>query len=98
MSDLAPPSKDPLLVSARREMTIALIMWAVAALCTLGVVSVWGYDRDPKSLTFVLGFPDWVFWGIIVPWASSTILASIFAMTYMQDAPLEPDEPPPPAD
>jgi hypothetical protein len=98
MSDAEASPEDPLLVSARREMVIALGMWALAAACTLGVSITWGYDRDPKTLTFVLGFPDWVFWGIIVPWAGSTIVAAIFAMGYMQDGPLEPEEPSPPTD
>jgi hypothetical protein len=94
MSDPGAPTEDPLLTSARREMRITIGLWAIAMVCTLGVSLTWGYGRDPETLTFVLGFPDWVFWGIIVPWAASTVIASIFALTVMQDAPLEADTPP----
>lgn len=97
MDDVPPPGEDPLLTSARREMRITLGFWAVAMAATIGVSLTWGYGRDPKSLTFVLGFPDWVFWGIIVPWAASTIIASFFAMAIMQDAPLETESAEPPA-
>jgi hypothetical protein len=90
------PREDPLLTSARREMWVTLGVWAAAMACTLGVSLTWGYNRDPKTLTFVLGFPDWVFWGIVVPWAASTVVASVFSLTVMQDGSIE-HEPPPEA-
>jgi hypothetical protein len=92
MNDVPSPAEDPLLTSARREMRITLGLWAVSMACTLSVSLTWGYGRDPESLTFVLGFPDWVFWGIVVPWAASTVIASFFALTVMQDAPLESEQ------
>jgi len=82
-------TEDPLLTSSRREMRITLGLWATAMAYTLGVCLTWGYGRDPETLTFVLGFPDWVFWGIVVPWAASTVVASIFAMGFMQDGSIE---------
>jgi hypothetical protein len=94
MSDLSSPLEDPLLTSARREMRITLVLWLLAMAATLGVSLTWGYHRDPKSLTFVLGFPDWVFWGIIVPWAASTVVSMVFSLAFMQDAPLETEAPP----
>jgi hypothetical protein len=84
-------STDPLLHSARREMRLALIAWAAACCYTL-TVCVWrGYGRDLERdpLTFVLGFPDWVFWGIIVPWAAATLFAAWFAFRFMKDEALE---------
>jgi hypothetical protein len=94
MSEAVTPREDPLLTSARREMRIALGLWAIAMAYTLGVSLIWGYGRDPKTLTFVLGFPDWVFWGIVVPWAASTVVASLFALTVMQDGTIEYEPPP----
>ena len=44
-----------------------------------------GYGRKPESLTFVLGFPDWVFWGLILPWGVCTIISSLFAFWFMVD-------------
>ncbi len=80
--------EDPLLRSARREMWIATGLWLAAMIATLTVSLGWGYGRDPATLTYVLGFPDWIFWGVIVPWASSTVLATIFSLRFMEDAPL----------
>ena len=74
--------------SARREMLIALSAWAMAAVWTLGVCWAWGYGRDPQSLKFILGFPDWVFAGIVVPWIVSTIFSVWYSLCVMTDAPL----------
>ena len=40
-------------------------------------------------LTFVLGFPSWVFWGIVAPWTVCTFVSIVFAMFFYQDHPLE---------
>lgn len=86
---MPPAHEDPLLTSARREMFITFGIWLIAMCWTIGVSVTWGYGRDPATLTYVLGFPDWIFWGVITPWATSTLVSAIFAMGFMQDAPLE---------
>ncbi|HET6423261.1 MAG TPA: DUF997 family protein [Planctomycetaceae bacterium] len=87
-----PPHEDPLLTSARRETVITVVLWAAAMIYTVGVSVAWGYGRDPSTLKYVLGFPDWVFWGIVVPWLAFTLISAVFAMGVMQDAPLSDDE------
>ena len=52
-----------------------------------------GYGREIGDLTFVhlgagIAFPDWVFWGIIVPWLACFVFGGIFAFGWMQDADL----------
>lgn len=86
---MSEPSEDPLLKSARREMLAAFAVWLLALLYTMGVCLTWGYHRDPQTLTYVLGFPDWVFWGIIVPWGTCTLISGWFAFGFMTDESLE---------
>ena len=81
--------EDPLLKSARREAKVAATWWAIALTYTIGVCTQFGYGRDPKTLTYVLGFPDWVFWGIVVPWGACTLFAAWFAFGFMRNEPLE---------
>jgi hypothetical protein len=81
--------EDSLLRSARREMLTAAAVWATALCYTVGVCTQYGYDRKPESLTYVLGFPDWVFWGIIIPWGTCTLIAAWFAFGFMVDENLE---------
>jgi hypothetical protein len=81
--------EDPLLKSARREMRAAATVWGLALVYTITVCTQFGYGRDPQTLTFVLGFPDWVFWGIIVPWGACTLTAAWFAFGFIRDEPLD---------
>ena len=75
----------PLLKSARREAISAFVIWLAATIYSVSYCCFHGYGRDPESLTFVLGFPDWVFWGIVLPWGICTIVASFFAFFVMKD-------------
>ena len=76
---------DPLLVGARREALIVAVTFVLAITYTLTYCTYFGYNRDPESLTFVLGFPDWVFYGILCPWAVCTVLACTFSYFLMED-------------
>jgi uncharacterized protein DUF997 len=80
--------EDPLLRDARREGALTLVLWAAALAYTLLYCSGNAYARTPESLTFVLGFPDWVFWGVLVPWGASLVLTAAFALLVMKDADL----------
>lgn len=79
------PQEDPVLTSARREMLVALAIWAAATAYTVGYCALYGYNRDPASLKFVFGFPDWIFWGIVVPWGTCTVVSGLFAFGLMRD-------------
>ena len=56
---------------------------------------LFGYNRSLESLTFVLGFPDWVFWGVVVPWLVCVVFSWLFAFVLVKDVDLgvDPDEP-----
>ena len=47
-----------------------------------------GYQRPVESLSFVLWFPDWVFWGIVVPWLVCTVVSIYIALFLIEDDPL----------
>lgn len=81
--------EDPVLTSSRREMSVAVVIWALALIYTIGYCSLFGYHRTAESLTFVLGFPDWIFYGLVVPWVVSTVVSGIFAFAFMRDEDLE---------
>lgn len=85
---MAARREDPLLRSARREALYVLVMWLGALAYTVGYCARYGYGRSADDLQFVLGFPDWVFWGIVVPWAVCIALSSLLAFGIMADADL----------
>ncbi len=90
--------EDTLVRRARREAALALAIWLVACVYSVTFCYLNGYERTADSLTFVLWFPDWVFWGIVVPWAICILLSLPFAYRLMGDEPLgeavDSEEPP----
>jgi hypothetical protein len=91
MPSNAERTDDPLLVTARREALIVAAAFVLALLYTVTYCTRYGYDRPAESITFVLGFPDWVFYGILCPWAVCTVLACAFSYFLMQDHELADD-------
>lgn len=88
-----PAAEDPVLKSSRREALWVLTIWATALVYTVGVCYSTGYGRSIESLRFVCGFPDWVFWGIVVPWTVCVAITAWFALRFMTDDALGDDEP-----
>lgn len=77
--------EDPVVRSARREALMVLAIWLAAFAYTAGYCLRFGYGREVGDLTFVLGFPDWVFWGIVVPWVVCLAISWWFAYCFMTD-------------
>jgi len=77
--------EDPVLTSARREALLVMGIWLVACVYSISVCYWLGYGRDVATLTFVLGFPDWIFWGVILPWAVCTGLSFVLSYFVITD-------------
>jgi hypothetical protein len=90
-----PPGKEQqLLRHARREGLLIMAVWAAALLWSVGCGYVLGYDRDPATVTLVLGMPDWVFWAVVLPWALCLAFSAWFCFAFMADDDLgrDPDD------
>jgi hypothetical protein len=77
--------EDPVLTSARREALLAFAIWLTACVYSVTYCYVFGYGRDTATLTYVLGFPDWVFWGVVAPWSVCTVLAFLLSYFVISD-------------
>jgi len=75
------PHEDPVLTSSRREALITFAIWLTACVYSISVCYRYGYGRDAATLTYVLGFPDWIFYGVVLPWTVCTGLC--FIMSYL---------------
>ncbi|HTU25966.1 MAG TPA: hypothetical protein VMF30_11245 [Pirellulales bacterium] len=80
--------EDPVVRSGRREALWTLSLWLTAAIYSITWCTLFGYDRSVDSLTFVLWFPDWFFWGVVLPWGICTVVSIFFAFCLIQDDPL----------
>ncbi len=83
---------DPVFLRARREAWIIFALWAACLLWSVPVCYWLGYSppSDPNELRVVWGFPQWAFWGILVPWLCADVVTIVFCWKFMQDAPLDP--------
>ncbi len=84
----------PILQSARREALVVAGLWLTAGTWSVSFCYLNGYCATPEKLHFTLGFPTWVFWGIVVPWVLCAGLSLLIANVLMTDADLglEPGE------
>lgn len=79
------PVEDPVVQSARREAWVAVVVWAMATAWSVGYCALHGYGRTVDSLTYVLWFPDWIFWGIVAPWLTCVVVSLWYALAFMRD-------------
>lgn len=79
-------------------------VWVAAMSYTVGYCALFGYGPSETSQDWILGFPSWVVWGILVPWGACIAFSWWFAMRFIKDDPLgetastTADEAPPPND
>lgn len=84
-SSMADSEEDPVVTSGRREALLVLGVWIIATAWAVGVTANYGFDRDLQSIKFILGFPDWVFFAIVLPWWVCTVFAWWFGSQFMRD-------------
>ena len=87
----APPRLDPLFVHARREALIILCTWATCLVWSVTTCITMGYDRSAEDIGFILGLPDWVFFGVCLPWGVAAVFSIVFVLFVMKDDDLGPD-------
>lgn len=85
------PAEDSVLKSSRREAIIVAVNFVIALGYTISYCAFYAYGRTAAELKFVLGFPDWVFWGVLVPWGACVLFSILFASVIMRDEDLGED-------
>lgn len=76
---------DPVFLHSRREAVVTLILWGICAVYSLTCCYLTGYDRDPATIRTYLGVPDWVFFGVFLPWGLANVVAWWFSFRLMTD-------------
>ena len=72
---------DPVYLRTRREAFLILGLWAVSFAYSVTYSYLTGYPTDDNhqvTYPYGLGIPDWIFWGVVVPWAICILLTIIF--------------------
>ena len=77
---------DPVVRSGRREALVVVGIWLVAAAYSLTTCYRMGYNRPIEDLKLIWGFPDWTFWGVVVPWVVCVVISWVFGAMFVRDA------------
>lgn len=77
---------------SRKEFLAMVGCWIAFAIWTLGYNSMCAFDAESSADNPVLGMPRWVVFGILVPWAIALCLTVWFALRFMQDTSLDPED------
>ncbi|MEZ6053940.1 MAG: DUF997 family protein [Planctomycetaceae bacterium] len=79
---------------ARREALVILGLWAAAMLWVVPHCYFFGYHpvENPEQLKTIIGIPDWVFWGVFVPWLACCLFLPVFSFWLIQDDDPRPSE------
>lgn len=80
---------DPAFRNARREAIVLVVIFAISLTYSVLVSYFLGYDRNPSEIVTYLGIPDWVLWGVFLPWTVCVLVTVWFTFFFMVDDPLE---------
>jgi len=70
---------------SRRELWLILLAWLGCAIWVISYCSINGYDLAPEEVSTVLGFPHWVFWGVVVPWMIANAFTFWFCLGFLRN-------------
>lgn len=85
------PVEDPVVRSSRREALCVVGLWCVTLVYCVTIYATLGRPRPVEELRFVWGLPEWVFWGVCLPWIVCLGLSVVFAYGVMRDEHLGPE-------
>ena len=70
---------------SRRELFFILLTWLGCCTWVISYCSLFGYHLDPKDVSTVFGFPNWVFWGIALPWLVANFVTFWFCLRVLKN-------------
>ena len=70
---------------SRRELWLILMALLGCAIWVISYCSVNGYNLSPEEVWTVLGFPDWVFRGVVLPWMIANIFTFWFCLRFLKN-------------
>ena len=70
---------------SRRELGLILLAWLGGAGWVISYCSTNGYDLAPEEVSTVLGFPAWVFWGVVTPWMLANAFTFWFCLRFLKN-------------
>jgi hypothetical protein len=79
------PREQQLLRHAKREGLLLMAVWALALAWSVGYSRFFGYSDKVEDVGLIFGVPEWVIWGIAVPWLVCFLFTVWFCFFFMAD-------------
>lgn len=84
MNDVEKKRRKEEYLKSKKEFKKGVIVIAIFILFSTIVSYFLGYKRSFVEIKYILGFPDWVFYGVLLPWIA-IVLYTIFFAKKMED-------------
>jgi uncharacterized membrane protein YhdT len=84
-------TEDPRYRVSNREALIAAGFFLAYIVITIGTAWVIGGDQDIDEISFVFGFPDWLFWSTFVLGGVFCVVPYFLIKRFFTDMPLDAD-------
>ena len=81
--------EDPRYAQANREAWWAIAYWAAYTVVVTGSAWILGYDKPADELGFILGFPTWFFWSVLMSSLLFAIIPVLIIRRSFVDMPLD---------
>ena len=76
---------EPIFLNARREALVTIAVWIIGLAWTVGCCSLTGYDVPADEMKVTFGMPNWIFWGVLVPWVLIILFTIWFGLLYIAE-------------
>ncbi len=83
------PQLNSVYLNSLRETYLILATWVIFAAWVIGYSMSYGYNNSPETFSTVGGIPEWIFWGIGLPWVLAVVVTIGFAVFIVKDDPLD---------
>ena len=83
--------EDPRYEQANREARWAIGYWAAYTVVVTGLAWWLGYEKPADELSFIVGFPAWFFWSVLVTSVVFAVIPSWIIRRHFKDVPLTRD-------
>lgn len=67
-----------------KEFKVGVFVTALYIALSSAISYALGYNRDPNTIKLILGFPDWIFWGVLIPWVVIVTFTVIYGLIIME--------------
>ncbi|MEM6277978.1 MAG: DUF997 family protein [Verrucomicrobiota bacterium] len=74
---------------SRKEFLCMIGIWAFFAVWTMTCNSILAPLREGEEVPLLFGMPEWVVWGVALPWVLALSVTIWFALRFMKDTELE---------